>query len=71
MKFKVGGSCPFCKVGKIIIKTGKFSDFLACDMYRHTGCNFAKGIKDADLKDPLEKQADHILDMNNIEYLKI
>ena len=71
MQLKAGDKCPYCEVGKLIIKDGRYSRFLGCDMWRHTGCNFAKSLGKEDQKDPLEKQADQILAFNKKEYLII
>lgn len=71
MTFKNGDTCPCCGVGKIVTKSGRYGDFFACDMYRHTGCNFAKRIDSAEQESSLEKQADQILAENGIEVIKI
>lgn len=71
MTLKAGDNCPDCKVGKLVIRSGRFGDFLGCDMYRHTGCNFIGKINPAEQKDDLERQADEILRRNNKEYLII
>ncbi len=69
MVLREGDSCPYCEVGKLIIKSGRFSNFLGCDMYRHTGCGFIKGLKGDEFKNSLEKEADEILALNKKEYL--
>jgi len=71
MTFREGDACPVCGVGKLIIKNGRFGDFLGCDMYRHTGCNFIGKLSIEDAKSPLELQADEILRANHKEYLII
>lgn len=69
MKFRVGDKCPNCQVGKLVLRSGRFGDFLGCDMYRHTDCNFVGKIDPADQKGDLERQADEILRSHNKEYL--
>lgn len=71
MVFKIGDKCPFCKVGILQIKEGRFGSFLGCDMYHHTGCNFVGKLDPQEMKDPLEQRADEILRQNNKEFLII
>lgn len=71
MILHVGDKCPDCQVGKMILKNGRYGDFLGCDMYRHTGCNFIAKLAPEEAKDSLELQADAILRQHNKEYLII
>ena len=32
-KVNLGDHCPYCKIGKMIMKNGKYGNFLACDGY--------------------------------------
>ena len=40
IEFTEGAICPICKVGKLIIRRGKFGDFLGCDQY--PSCTFVQ-----------------------------
>ena len=71
MILKEGDRCPSCEVGKLVRKNGRWGDFLGCDMYRHTGCNFIGKLEAGQDKDDLEKMADNILRQHNKEYLII
>ena len=71
MILHVGDKCPDCQVGKMTLKYGRYGDFLGCDMYRHTGCNFIAKLAPEETKDSLELQADAILRSHNKEYLII
>lgn len=71
MTLREGDACPNCKVGKMIRKQGRYGDFLGCDMYRHTGCNFIGRLAQEENKSSLELQADEILRRHNKEYLII
>ena len=71
MFLKVGDQCPSCKDGKMQTKEGRYGVFLACDMYRHTGCNFIAKTNNEQGKDELELRADEILRQNNKEFLII
>jgi ssDNA-binding Zn-finger/Zn-ribbon topoisomerase 1 len=70
MEMHEGDSCPRCKVGKLLIKTGRYGSFLGCDMYHHTGCNFIQRLKIKN-KTSLEEQADQLLAENGFKVLKI
>lgn len=69
MNFKVGDQCPWCKIGKLVKRTGKFSEFLGCDMYHHTGCMYIAKIEKE--QNTLEQQADEFLKSHGVRILKI
>lgn len=71
MIFKEGDKCPNCQVGKLVRKSGRYGDFIGCDMYQHTGCNFIGKISAEEEKDVLERRADEILRQHGKEYLII
>jgi len=52
-----GDSCPYCNIGRITIKAGKYGRFFACDKY--PGCVFAQPIEGED--NDLDKLADSFL----------
>jgi ssDNA-binding Zn-finger/Zn-ribbon topoisomerase 1 len=70
MELNAGDQCPRCEVGKLVPKTGRYGQFLGCDMYHHTGCNFVQRLKIKD-KNSLEEQADELLTANGFKVLKI
>jgi len=53
----LGDNCPYCSIGRIVIKTGKYGRFFACDKY--PGCVFAQPIEGED--NDLDKLADSFL----------
>ena len=43
-KVNLGDLCPYCKIGTMVKRKGKFGDFLACDQYPR--CSFTQAIKE-------------------------
>lgn len=56
---KPGDLCPYCKVGEVLIRTGKYSNFFACSSFPR--CGFTQRIEVADEDNSLECKADKIL----------
>jgi ssDNA-binding Zn-finger/Zn-ribbon topoisomerase 1 len=40
---KEGDECPYCKIGTIVQRLGKYGSFWACDNFPN--CGFTQGIK--------------------------
>ena len=69
MPFREGDTCPRCGDGKLVKKTGKYGEFLGCDLYYHTLCNFVAKLPKEE--NSLENQADEFLAQHGIKVLKI
>jgi ssDNA-binding Zn-finger/Zn-ribbon topoisomerase 1 len=65
---KQGDQCPYCKIGTIVIRTGKFGDFFACNQYPR--CAFIQQIKE-DNGNPLDLAADAFLAAHGINMPRI
>ncbi len=68
MNLREGDTCPACKEGRLIRKSGRYGEFIGCDLYR-SGCNYILREKSASKKSSLEIQADNILRANHKEHL--
>jgi len=53
-----GDICPYCKVGSVIKRKGRFSYFLACSIF--PSCSFSQALA-KEKKNKLDQLADDIL----------
>lgn len=57
---KTGEWCPKCDIGKMIVKNGRYGEFLSCD--RFPRCDYMEKLKKFETKDDiLDKQTDEWL----------
>ena len=54
----VGSLCPYCSVGDVVVRKGRYNNFLACSHF--PACGFTQQIKTNSV-DELEKKADKYL----------
>jgi len=65
-----GDRCPYCKIGEIVERTGKYGPFHACSQY--PGCCFIQQIVDnAKGGNDLDMQADQFLESHGINMPRI
>lgn len=58
-----GDPCPYCKIGTVVVRLGKYGQFYACNKY--PSCGFAQPIESEDLK--VDDQANEFLKKHGID----
>jgi ssDNA-binding Zn-finger/Zn-ribbon topoisomerase 1 len=57
----VGSSCPHCAKGEIILRHGKFEDFLSCSRFPY--CAFSQDLEEEDWLDGLSGEENEDSDL--------
>lgn len=70
VKFNIeqGDPCPYCKIGTVIIRSGKFGSFFGCSQYPR--CAFIQQIKEGGGNN-LDVQADEFLANHGVSMPRI